>query len=64
MVEDCRVPCITSFGKGFFKFSPAMKRSAWLLLALFSMPFAGTCIHEMGSTARFMMSSPWDWGCW
>ena len=33
MVEDCRVPCITSFGKGFFEFSPAMERSAWLLLA-------------------------------
>jgi hypothetical protein len=33
MVEDCRVPCIASFGKGFFKFSPKMKRSAWLLLA-------------------------------
>ena len=58
MVEDCRVPCIASFGKGFFEFSPKMKRSAWLLLAclaLFSVPFAGTCAYEMGSTARFMM---------
>ena len=33
MVEDCRVPCIASFGKGFFEFSTKMKRSAWLLLA-------------------------------
>ena len=56
MVEDCRVPCIASFGRGFFKFSPKMKRSAWLLLALFSLPFAGTCVHEMGSTARYVFA--------
>jgi hypothetical protein len=65
MVEDCRVPCITSFGKGFFEFSPAMERSAWLLLSS-GFIFIAVCgyLRPMRWARPRGMSSPWDWGCW